>query len=53
MRMFNFSRLFRSRRAALWWAAGVLFTAWQIAGTGPAEQEQAGNREPDAIASLL
>lgn len=33
--MFGMSRLFRSRWAALLWAAGVLFSAWQFASDPP------------------
>ncbi|WP_026326185.1 hypothetical protein [Sphingomonas sp. Mn802worker] len=31
----NFSRLFRSRWAALWWAGGVIWFAYDIAGEAP------------------
>jgi hypothetical protein len=51
--MFNLSRLFRSRWAALWWAAGILFTAWQVAGTAPSDHEDAGKGEVDSVASLF
>ena len=30
-----FSRLFRSRWAALFWAAGILWTAYDVAGSAP------------------
>ena len=32
----GFARLFRSRWAALLWAAGILWTAYDIVGDGPA-----------------
>ncbi len=47
--MFSMSRLFKSRRAALLWAAGVLFTAWQftdnvpVPDDGAADQSSASN----------
>ncbi len=31
----NFSRLFRSRWAALWWAGGVIWFAYDVASTAP------------------
>lgn len=31
-----FARLFRSRWAALFWAAGVVWTAYDVAGAAPA-----------------
>lgn len=31
----NFSRLFRSRWAALWWAAGVVWLAYDVASAAP------------------
>ncbi|MGD9812595.1 MAG: hypothetical protein AB7U35_14895 [Sphingobium sp.] len=49
--MLNFSRLFRSRWSALFWAAGVLFFAWQVAagnsGGGDADK---GGADPEAAA---
>lgn len=33
--MFGFSRLFRSRWAALLWAAGVFYSAYSFAGNAP------------------
>lgn len=38
-----FSRLFRNRWSALLWSAGILWTAYDVAGgaTGPAEQANA------------
>jgi hypothetical protein len=41
----NFSRLFRSRWAALWWAGGVLWFAYDIAGAAP------DNTAPAAVAT--
>lgn len=32
----GFARLFRSRWAAMLWAAGILWTAYDVVGTGPA-----------------
>jgi hypothetical protein len=29
------SRIFRSRWSAVFWAAGIVFFAWQVAGSGP------------------
>ncbi len=34
----NFSRLFRSRWAALWWAGGVLWFAYDVAGAAPEDR---------------
>ncbi len=31
----NFSRLFRSRWAALWWAGGVIWFAYDVASAAP------------------
>lgn len=39
-----FSRLFRSRWAALLWAGGILWTAYDVAGAKPS----AGNAAADA-----
>ena len=36
-----FSRLFRSRWAALFWAGGVLWTAYDVAGAQPAASNAA------------
>lgn len=33
---FGYSRLFKSRWAALLWAAGILFSAWSFASDPPA-----------------
>lgn len=37
--MFGFSRLFKSRWAALLWAAGVLYSAYNFAGDAPAASQ--------------
>jgi hypothetical protein len=42
------SRLFRSRWAALFWAAGVLFTAVSFIGFGDKESHQAAAALQDA-----
>ena len=38
-----FSRLFRSRWAALFWAAGIIWTAVDVAGSTPAPRADDGN----------
>ena len=43
-----FSRLFRSRWAALFWAGGVLWTAWDVAGGQP-DQAPAANGNVAAV----
>ncbi|WP_380782062.1 hypothetical protein [Sphingomonas sp. R86520] len=37
------SRLFRSRWSALFWAAGILWTAYDVANDAPAPAPAAGN----------
>ncbi|MGK2909350.1 MAG: hypothetical protein ACSLE1_06080 [Sphingobium sp.] len=37
----NFSRLFRGRWAALFWAGGIVFSAWSFASDQPASDESA------------
>ena len=36
----GFSRLFRSRWAALFWSAGILWTAYDVAGDAPESQPE-------------
>ena len=38
----NFSRLFRSRWAALFWSAGILWTAFDVANDAPEPAPPAG-----------
>jgi len=38
-----FSRLFRSRWAALFWAAGIIWTAVDVAASAPAPRADGGN----------
>ncbi|MDX3910254.1 MAG: hypothetical protein QHC67_10595 [Sphingobium sp.] len=51
------SRLFRSRRAALLWAAGILLGAWSFASDQPeslpAEIEAAANAQVSALVSAF
>ncbi|MCW1383110.1 hypothetical protein OLX02_09770 [Novosphingobium sp. KCTC 2891] len=42
---FRSRRIFRSRWSALWWAAGILFTAWQVT-PSPDETEAAAPAPP-------
>ncbi len=54
----GFARLFRSRWAALFWAAGIVWTAYDVADTAPAPNADApqanaataesGEAKPDA-----
>ncbi|KQS46773.1 MULTISPECIES: hypothetical protein [unclassified Sphingomonas] len=54
----GFARLFRSRWAALFWSAGILWTAYDVAGAAPSAVTEtpppnsaaarAGNARPDA-----
>jgi len=39
----GFSRLFRSRWAALFWSAGILWTAYDVANDAPEPAPSAGN----------
>jgi hypothetical protein len=39
----NFSRLFRSRWAALFWSAGILWTAYDVANDAPEPASAANN----------
>lgn len=52
---FNYSRLFKSRRSALLWSAGVLLFAWSVASSEPSEdtQKDAGDPQVVAIAHAL
>ena len=43
MRMFGLSSLFRSRWMALFWAAGILWLALQVAGPGDAPPSTNGS----------
>jgi enamine deaminase RidA (YjgF/YER057c/UK114 family) len=49
---FGFSRLFRSRWAALLWAAGVLYTAYSIGSDPPAGGDPAHQDTQQAQAQL-
>ena len=51
-RMFNLSRLFRSRWSALLWAAGVLFTAWQFASDAPVDDSSDGSHPAANMTSV-
>ncbi len=54
----GFARLFRSRWAALFWSAGILWTAYDVAGSAPSTVTETpspnsaaartGNAKPDA-----
>jgi hypothetical protein len=44
----GFSRLFRSRWAALFWAAGILWTAYDVANDAPEPAPSAGNTAGNA-----
>jgi hypothetical protein len=49
-----FSRLFRSRWAALFWACGILWTAFDVAGYAPAAQPvSADNGGEDALGDAV
>ena len=47
----GFSRLFRSRWAALFWSAGILWTAYDVANDAPDPAPSAGNAVGDASVS--
>jgi hypothetical protein len=55
--MTGYSRLFRSRWAALLWAAGICWTAYEVAAPDPAPTEANGAQADDvddgALRSLL
>jgi hypothetical protein len=38
-----FSKLFRSRWSALWWAAGVVWFAYDVASANPADNSPPAN----------
>lgn len=44
-----FARLFRSRWAALFWAAGVVWTAYDVAGAAPARAPAHAAAPTDAL----
>lgn len=43
-----FNKLFRSRWSALLWAGGILWTAYDVAGTAPSPPPPAANASADA-----
>ncbi|WP_093005226.1 hypothetical protein [Sphingomonas palmae] len=45
----NFSRLFRSRWAALWWAGGVIWFAYDVASAAP---DGSGGANVSAVADV-
>ncbi|MEZ5655112.1 MAG: hypothetical protein R3E04_04400 [Sphingobium sp.] len=47
---FNYSRLFKSRRSALLWSAGVLLFAWSVASSEPSDDARSDAGDPQAIA---
>ena len=53
--MFGYARLFRSRWSALFWAAGILYLAYDFAGSQPADDDGANAEaaETAALANVL
>ena len=48
--MFGYTRLFRSRWSALLWAAGILYLAYDVAGSQPADDNSADAEAAQAAA---